>query len=328
MNVRNKWLGLALAAGVLGVAAVQLGLGWHPGAAISRGAENAAYPRPGDPLDAKDFERLIPLHRVKTSPVPGDWLATYPEEGQTFSDYLAMPPPRPGAGRNVLYLVLIGDFDEVRQKAILQTAEVLEASFGLKTKFLPPIPLSVIPPSAQRVHPATADHQLLTRYIMEKVLRPIKPADAFCLLAFTASDLWPGEGWNFVFGEASPQDRLGIWSLYRYGDPGRDPESYRLFLKRTIKIATHEAGHLFGLGHCIYYECNMNGSNHLAEADRQPLCLCPVCLRKLTWATGQDPPARFERLAPLFGRLGLKEEEAFFRESLRLLRPGPGTESR
>jgi len=33
--------------------------------------------------------------------------------------------------------------------------------------------------------------------------------------------------------------------------------------------------------HCPYYECLMNGSNLLTEADKKPFALCPVCLRKL-----------------------------------------------
>ena len=44
---------------------------------------------------------------------------------------------------------------------------------------------------------------------------------------------------------------------------------------------THEIGHMFGVKHCVYYNCAMNGSNHLQESDRRTEHLCPVCLRKL-----------------------------------------------
>lgn len=43
----------------------------------------------------------------------------------------------------------------------------------------------------------------------------------------------------------------------------------------------HETGHMFGLKHCIYYSCIMNGSNHLNENKDKPMELCPVCVRKL-----------------------------------------------
>ena len=38
---------------------------------------------------------------------------------------------------------------------------------------------------------------------------------------------------------------------------------------------------MFGLQHCYYFECALNESSSIAEAEQQPLFLCPVCLRKL-----------------------------------------------
>lgn len=48
-----------------------------------------------------------------------------------------------------------------------------------------------------------------------------------------------------------------------------------------MKVMVHETGHMFGLKHCIYYSCIMNGSNHLEENNNKPMELCPVCVRKL-----------------------------------------------
>ena len=47
------------------------------------------------------------------------------------------------------------------------------------------------------------------------------------------------------------------------------------------QVMTHEIGHMFGIKHCVYHNCAMNGSNHLAESDRRAASLCPICLRKL-----------------------------------------------
>ena len=55
----------------------------------------------------------------------------------------------------------------------------------------------------------------------------------------------------------------------------------------------HEIGHMFGLGHCVYYNCIMNGSNHLEESDKAPLELCPVCLHKLHYVHGFDIMTRY-----------------------------------
>ena len=38
---------------------------------------------------------------------------------------------------------------------------------------------------------------------------------------------------------------------------------------------------MFGIKHCVYYKCLMNGSNSLEESRGKPGHLCPVCLRKL-----------------------------------------------
>ena len=58
---------------------------------------------------------------------------------------------------------------------------------------------------------------------------------------------------------------------------------------RTAMTATHETGHMFGIRHCIAYQCGMNGSNHSDERDRQPLEFCPECQAKLWWTCGLDP---------------------------------------
>ncbi len=65
---------------------------------------------------------------------------------------------------------------------------------------------------------------------------------------------------------------------------------------RMAKLLAHETGHLFGLAHCVYYRCLMNGSAHLAEADARPVNLCPVCLRKLGTAVRFDPEKRMGKL--------------------------------
>ena len=47
--------------------------------------------------------------------------------------------------------------------------------------------------------------------------------------------------------------------------------------------------------------------------------LCPICLAKLTWATGTEPIGRYRRLAAFCRENGLVEEAEFFRRSIEVL---------
>ncbi|XP_034882087.1 archaemetzincin-2 isoform X3 [Mirounga leonina] len=74
------------------------------------------------------------------------------------------------------------------------------------------------------------------------------------------------------------------------------PEVTSVLLLRSCKTLTHEIGHIFGLRHCQWLACLMQGSNHLEEADRRPLNLCPICLRKLQCAVGFNIRERYQAL--------------------------------
>jgi hypothetical protein len=59
--------------------------------------------------------------------------------------------------------------------------------------------------------------QLLTGEILNLLVRRL-PEDAFALLGVTLIGLYPEPSWDFVFGQVSPGDRVGIYSFVRY-DP-------------------------------------------------------------------------------------------------------------
>lgn len=124
------------------------------------------------------------------------------------------------------------------------------------------------------------------------------------LLIFTDGDLFPRDGWSFVFGMTDVKQRICLISIARH-DPdfplNRDIETYsnlerlQIMLYRALKTSTHELCHVLYQTHCHYYECLMNGSNLLAEADLKPFILCPICLRKLMaylYHANQMPPLR------------------------------------
>lgn len=260
--------------------------------------------------------RLAPLYAAVPKPGPYDWLAQHKERGQTFKQYLAAYPVRPDNKRKVLYIQPMGDFTKAQNEIVKLSAEYMGIVFGLEAKIQESIPLSKIPADARRKHPSWGMDQILSTYVLDEVLAPEMPEDAVVRIAFTATDLWPGEGWNFVFGQASLRERVGVWSIYRNGDPDKSKEEFALCLRRTIKTATHETGHMFTMLHCIAYSCNMCGSNNLPEADRQPLAFCPECFAKLCYACRLDPAALLTKQIEFFDKHNLKEDAAFHRKLL------------
>ncbi|MFK7769171.1 MAG: archaemetzincin [Mariniblastus sp.] len=267
----------------------------------------------------KTIKKLKPLHTELGKPKDGEWLATHRESGQTFVQYVRIRPNVLSAARNKLYVQPIGEFSEKQKELIKLSAEYLGLYFNCQVQTLETKSESTIPDSAKRAHPTWGDKQLLTTHILEKVLAPTLPRDAFATIAFTSSDLWPGDGWNFVFGYASFRDRVGVWSLYRNGDPSGGAEKFKTCLRRTIKIATHETGHMFSMQHCTRYECNMQGSNSLPESDAQPLLLCPECHAKVLYATGADPIRRYAKLIEFCKTHGLTDEANGLAEAMEKL---------
>lgn len=260
-----------------------------------------------------DLDRLRPLAKRMGPMQPGDWLVSHDEAGQTYEEWRASSPVRPTGQRTVLYIQPIGDFSPAQRKIVELSAEFMQLYFSRPVKFLPDLPLARIPQRARRVHPSWGNKQILSTYVLDEVLHPALPKDAVASIAFTASDLWPGRGWNFVFGQASLRYRVGVWSIHRNGDPADGAEAFRTCLLRTIKTATHETGHMLSIAHCIAYECNMCGCNNREEADRRPLACCPECVAKICDATEAAPLPRYEKLADWCGAHQLTGAERDYR---------------
>jgi archaemetzincin len=118
------------------------------------------------------------------------------------------------------------------------------------------------------------------------------------------------------------RSRVGVYSFARYapafsGDAVGDPE--RLLLQRSCNVLAHETGHIFGVHHCVFFRCLMNGSNHLAESDARPLHFCPVDLRKLQHSIGFDVERRYRGLLEFSVAAGFAAEAAWLRGQLRRL---------
>ena len=269
-----------------------------------------------------DFE-LIPI------PKSGDWLAVHREAGQRFDEFVKSKPNRPDKIRRKIYLQPLGKFREGKIPLAERLREYAGAFFDMQVEVLPGLTLSG-ENITTRTNPYTRNRQILTGDVLAILKRNI-PSDAFCVLAVTMEDLYPEPSWNFVFGQASLRERVGVYSFARYDpafyDQKRGKDYEKVLLRRSCKVLAHETGHMFGLKHCIYFKCSLNGSNHLKESDSRPMHLCPVCLRKLQYSIGFDVVSRYRNLLQFYRpadplarrgwKVGFEEETQWIIKRLR-----------
>ena len=262
----------------------------------------------------KDFSSL-------ESPQPGDWLAEHKEPGQTFSNFTTSQYNRPDNIRKKIYLQPLGTFAKDNSPSMDILKDYARVYFTMEVEVLPAIPLrdELFTP---RINHFTKKRQILTIDVLN-YLRTRLPSDAFCVLVVTMEDLYPEPTWNFVFGQASLTERTGVYSFARY-DPAfygekRESDYGNIILKRSCRILAHETGHMFGLQHCIFFNCIMNGSNHLKESDARPLHLCPVCLRKLQYSIGFDIVKRYKDLGIFYRKYGFDEEARWVEKRLKYI---------
>lgn len=252
---------------------------------------------------------------------PSDWLANHPEPGQTFEEFVNSRPNHPSARRRVLYLQPLSSWERDDGPSVDRLREFTAAFFRMDVKVLPALDRMQAHITSRR-NPWTGQVQLLTSDILNLLLRGL-PEDAFALLGITMIDLYPDPNWNFVFGQASPRDHVGVYSFSRY-DPRFDgrrlaEDSHKLMLRRSCKVLAHETAHMFGVEHCIWYRCLMNGSNHLAEADARPLHLCPVDLHKLQWSIRFDVVERYRVLCHFYRQAGFDDEARWLEKRIQII---------
>lgn len=285
------------------------------GKAVPSASASVAAPS----AERTQFERLYypnapALFEKKRPPKPGEWLERFPEKGQSFLRYQGGKPVRPTDERRRIVLQPLGKLGPRETELIGKMREVMAAFFALPVDVAAPLPL---PKKGQRrrTDDGRSWTQHHTRVLLDDLLAPRVPKDAVVLVGVTLEDLYPDPSWNFVFGQATLEERVGVYSLARFfpefwGKPS-SPQAQTDAFAKSAQILVHETGHAFSMEHCTEYECVMNGSNSLEELNGQFGELCPVCLRKLAWNIGFDPEQRYLKLRELFRREGVTEMSAW-----------------
>mmetsp|Transcript_8063 Transcript_8063/g.15867 ORF Transcript_8063/g.15867 Transcript_8063/m.15867 type:complete len:307 (+) Transcript_8063:13971-14891(+) len=233
-------------------------------------------------------------------PGPGDWLSEQFEHGQTASEFHSYANV-PGDSKLIIIQPIGRSLPAEMMKLLKKYCTAL--FLGMKFKVLRPIQFA-------DMNIESRENEFGTQYNAGQLLGRLSrhtPLKRFAVIAVTMNDLYNEESWNFVFGLANVMTKMGIFSFARYdpavyNETAEDPE--QLILLRAAKVMSHELGHMFGLLHCIYYKCCMNGTNGISETDKSPLYLCPVCLRKLHTCLNFNPLVWYAKLEMTCQSLG------------------------
>ncbi|KAI0411257.1 hypothetical protein F5X98DRAFT_57742 [Xylaria grammica] len=134
--------------------------------------------------------------------------------------------------------------------------------------------------SSARYHPALDIDESIDHEHMWPTSHCKKFADSLCAV----EELEPREHIKSVYGTLESPLRRAVDAVRRASAPSTRQVFNGLWFSRTARTLVHELGHCFGMDHCIFYACNMQGTSGMAEDVRQPPYLCPVCLEKVAHA--------------------------------------------
>jgi len=275
-----------------------------------------------------------------------DWIPSMRERGQTLNEYLNSRYTKPDETRKKIYLLpmdLVGNFFEEQfyEKIALYINTFYQMDVILMDKIY-------LDPKAKNIRDVGGINQYLTKDILALMI-PKVPVDAFCVMGLTSFDLYPEKRWNYVFGEATYYQRVGIFSMARLIDEheineidenevdelinvlaqrtrdyGKRLPEFRTLITRNIakrilsthdtpinramKIMTHEIIHMFGIDHCIYYNCLARGMMGVHELDQISFTLCPICIQKLYTAYPFDSKKRLTELLDFYEKNDIMTE--------------------
>jgi len=286
----------------------------------------------GAPAPPQTLERCWPCFPDLPPAGRADWLGKgSPGEadrpGQPLKKFLRPGPHRafPTRITRKLYLLPLGDVSGGPDPSVL--CDLLHRWFSLEVCVMPALPESKIKALERDENGAGYGPQIECPSA-HSLLFAIKPKDAFAVIGYTMEDICnTSKGFAFLFGQARLDLSVAIFSFARYSD---DLPTSARFLRRCGMVLCHEIMHLFGIKHCVYACCLMNGSNSLEESESRPFAACPVDLRKLQLTLDQakingkdtqplDLCERERRLCEWFRAHGLDEDAQFSNEIVRSL---------
>jgi archaemetzincin len=249
-------------------------------------------------LDCELFDPILSVRR-------DEWLYRAPERGQTFSEFHRLEPPRISGKRKTIIIVPLLSSGSRGLPQAGKTAAFMRGFFGCEVRLGTSARIGKnLYDTRRKQYNADAVLDMLSAMVTRKTE---------AVLGMTEAELFQGKLKN-VAGISLLRGQAALISLARKNHGPKNLNGIRI-----AKDAAHELGHAVGIEHCLYFRCLMNGSNSLAESDRMPLALCPVCLAKVEWAFRLDITKRFRTLIGFYKRSGWKDAAEFQKKMLASL---------
>ena len=175
---------------------------------------------------------------------------------------------------------ILNKHDENRD-GLISILEEIQTRFDLEVRILPPFQ-----------NPAYAYDQKRGQYNAATILKAFNsmPFDdgLHKVIGLMSVDLFIPI-FTHVLGEANEGGRFALASLHRLGTTtDRVPASMDQTIERLVKVAVHELGHLFDVGHCLNKHCLMHYSGNLADLDATSLDFCDYCAEFLAYAIQRE----------------------------------------
>jgi len=235
-----------------------------------------------------------------------------------FRRYVASGPLRPTRGRHTIVLVPLGPQNERTERRIGRVRDFLAAYLTLPVESRPPAPLAGRP-SRQATVAGRTVRQYEAEDILDTMLEPQRTRQTLALVGLATQDLYSErQDWPSVAHVSRTGRGLAVVSLARtfpafFGKESRADHLSR-DLRLTFGMAADAACRSLGLTPCRKYYCVMNQARR--SSTREPLHLCPDCLRKLRWTLGFDLAERYEALGRFYEESGLPVEATWVRRRM------------
>jgi len=253
----------------------------------------------------------------------GGWDADARGWVASFHKYQAEQALRPTRDRHTVYLCPLGRMTYRMRKRTRQVREFLQVYLTLPVAMLEPAPVNGRPVRTVIVG-GRAVRQYEAADLKEHVLVPRLRPDALAMMGITAEDLYSTQvDWDCVGNLTATGRGLAVCSLARlfpeFHHAAPTARAERRGLDLGFRMVADAGVGMLGPTPCRKYYCIMNQAKYTSM--REPLHLCPDCLRKLRWSLGFDLIRRYQALRRFYCRLGMMDEARWVLERLKACVP-------